>query len=112
MKKVVTASLCLTLLVGCAGWERDCNSYSATQLGADWVVTQIGMDGKPFNCWQLKGVGITNETASDGIFWNDEAGLIHLSGWYNRIQVEHGAFAKAGTAIGVDITKCKNGRYE
>lgn len=99
-------------LVGCAGWQRDCSSYTAKQLGSDWVVVQYGFDGAPINCWKLDGVGIANEEHSDGIFWQQSGGhLVHISGWYNRVQVGSGGFASAAKAIGVDIERCTNGKY-
>lgn len=102
------------MLASCAGWQRDCDSCMATSVGADWIVVQYSAAGHPFNCWQLKGVGITNEHASDGIFWVDSksGNLVHISGWYNRVQVGRwGSFEDAAVLSGVDLKRCVNGHY-
>jgi len=86
----------------------------ASTAGSDWIVVQYGNDGKPFNCWQLRGVAVDNETNSDGIYWVDSTTghLIHISGWYNRIQISHNDFQRGSTLVGVNLDSCKNGRYE
>jgi hypothetical protein len=104
--------LSLLFLTACAGWERDCNSKVASSFGGDWIVLQYGMDGAPINCWKLTGTAISNEEHTDGIFWQDTAGhLVHISGWYNRVQVSNNDFAGAAKAIGIDINSCTGGRY-
>lgn len=102
----------LLLLCGCAGFQRNCASGVAGAIGADWVVVQYKADGNPINCWKLEGTSIDNEQGSDGIYWLEEGGhLVHISGWYNRVQVSHGNFAGAGKLVGVDMNLCKNGKY-
>ncbi len=103
----------LLVLFGCAGLVRDCQSCEATNLGADWIVVQFDMGGQPFNCWKLRGKSISNEQKSDGIFWvSDSKHLIHISGWYNRIQVINGDFEGAAEEIGVELDRCVDGAYE
>jgi hypothetical protein len=106
--------LALVLVAGCAGWTRECSNFRASGFGADWVVVQFGLDGTPFSCWKLTNVGVDNEASSDGIFWKDsKAGhLVHISGWYNRVQVEGGDFATAAALLGVDVNRCVEGRYK
>jgi hypothetical protein len=100
------------LIVGCAAQERSCASCNAETYGADWVVVQYRYDGAPINCWSLRNVSITNEPHSDGVYWLDPAGhMVHISGWYNRVQVGHGDFATAANAVGVDVNRCTNGTY-
>lgn len=100
-------------LLGCAGMQRDCSSCNAGSFGADWVIVQFRMDGTPMNCWKLRNVGVSNEEHTDGVFWQDSDGhLVHISGWYNRVQVANGNYEKAAEAIGVDLTRCTNGAYK
>lgn len=102
----------LLLLTGCAGWQRDCSSCSASTFGSDWIVLQYGYDGKPINCWELRNTAITNEEHTDGIFWQEPSGhLVHISGWYNRVQVSNGDWSGAAKSIGVDDALCKDGVY-
>lgn len=100
-------------LFGCAGYQRSCASGCATQLGADWIVVQYKTDGDPINCWKLTGSSISNEQGTDGIYWLDDQtnNLVHISGWYNRVQVERNDFDGAAKLIGVDMKYCKNGKY-
>lgn len=107
-----TQTLPLVLLVGCAGLERDCAGCSAQEFGADWIVVQYNFGGAPLACWQLKNVGVKNEPASDGIFWKGGSGhLVHISGWYNRVQVSHGDWAGAAKELDVDLARCPGGKY-
>jgi len=100
------------LVTGCAGMNRGCSSDIATTFGADWLVTQIAADGHIVNCWALKDRSITNEHASDGIYWKDGDGnLVHISGWYNRVQVNNGNWKAAATSLGVEEGSCPGGRY-
>lgn len=100
--------VCYALLIifgGCAGTQRGCASSCAEELGADWVVVQVDMRGRPFRCWELHDVSIANEHASDGIYWEDEHGnLVHISNFYNRVQVTgrnwEAAYATLGLAPG------------
>jgi hypothetical protein len=74
---------------------------------------QYRQDGTAFNCWQLREASLENEPHSDGLYWQDPVGreLVHISGWYNRVQVEGGNFDKAARLIGVDLSKCGSGAY-
>lgn len=105
--------LLLLSLAGCVGLQRDCSSMWASDVtGADWIVVQYGYDGHPVACWQLRGVGITNEPHSDGIFWREGAGhLVHISGWYNRVQVASGDFDTAAKLLSVNRDHCTGGKY-
>lgn len=106
-------NLIFVLLVGCAATSRDCASCNASSFGSDWVVLQYGFDGKPINCWKLIDTAVSNEHATDGIFWQDSKSrhLVHISGWYNRVQVSGGDFEGAARAVGVDIRQCAGGKY-
>jgi hypothetical protein len=109
MKKL---ALYLLLLTGCAGMSRDCSSCSASTLGSDWIVVQYGFDGKPINCWELRDTAISNEHSTDGIFWQENSGhLVHISGWYNRVQVDHSDWVGAAKSVGIDDALCKDGVY-
>jgi len=102
----------LLLLAGCASWERDCNSSVASSFGGDWIVLQYGFDGSPINCWKLTNTAITNETGTDGIYWLNPGGhLVHISGWYNRVQVSNGDYAGAAKSIGIELDRCVGGKY-
>jgi hypothetical protein len=98
---------------GCAGVSRDLSSKIASEIGADWIVVQYRFDGTPINCWKLNDAGISNEPASDGIFWKDSTTghLVHISGWYNRVQVVNRDFLSAARLVGVDAAACDSGVY-
>ena len=98
---------------GCAGFQRSWSSGCAENFGSDWVVAQFDMEGRPFNCWKLKETSITNESGSDGIYWKDTKSghLVHIAGWYNRVQVDSDDYEAAAKLLNVDITKCGNGKY-
>ena len=103
--------LALALLVGCAGTQRSCSSSCAGEFGADWLIVQYSANGQVLNCWRLDGVSVANESSSDGIYWLAEDGhLVHLSGWYNRVQVERRDWDGAARALGVDLAACPDGR--
>jgi hypothetical protein len=108
MTRAVWTVVTLLVIGGCAGIERECSSIWASNVGADWIVVQYKMDGTPIFCWRLVDVAIRNEDRSDGIMWKDSrtGHLIHLSGWYNRVQVDKGAFESAAQLIGADAAKC------
>ena len=73
---------------------------------------QYGFNGDPINCWKLQDVSISNEMNSDGIYWREGSGhLVHISGWYNRIQVSGGRYNEAAKLLGVDLEKIANGKY-
>jgi hypothetical protein len=102
----------LLLLTACASMERDCSSCNAGTFGSDWIVLQYGYDGTPINCWRLTNTAISNEQHTDGIFWQDPAGnLIHISGWYNRVQVISGNFEGAAKSLGIELNRCSDGKY-
>jgi hypothetical protein len=111
--RVVRLWPALLLLAGCAGIERDCSSWWASDVGgADWIVVQYRFDGEPINCWQLRDTGITNESHADGIFWRAESEhLVHISGWYDRVQVDRHDYASAAKQVGIDLARCEGGRY-
>lgn len=96
------------LLAGCAGQMRSCSAGMAERFGADWLIAQYKTDGTPLHCWRLPDTSVVNETGSDGIYWKDPRGhLVHISGWYNRVQVTGGDWAGAAASIGVDIGVCR-----
>lgn len=106
MKNKLRLTACFLLLTGCAGFQRSCSSYSASNFGADWLVVQHRNDGSVSKCWKLRKVAVENENQTDGIYWKSNEGhLIHLSGWYTRVQVE-GDFASAAKEIGIDLSQC------
>ena len=97
----------LTFLVGCAGANRQCSAGMAKSFGANWVVAQCRYDGSVLRCWKLSDASIDNEPHSDGIYWQSPEGhLVHISGWYNRVQVSHAGWEAAAASIGVDLSKC------
>lgn len=103
----------LLLFAGCAGTQRSCASCNAENFGADWVVVQYKYDGAPVNCWKLPQTSIDNEAHSDGIYWLEPSGhLVHISGWYNRVQVSHNDFEGAAKSIGIDLSRCAGGQYK
>jgi len=112
LKFFVTAVM-LALVIGCAGVQRGCSSWSAESFGSDWIVVQYDMYLAPKACWKLNDVSITNEASSDGIYWVDSqtGHLIHISGWYDRVQVFGGRFEEAAKLVNVDIDLVQNGAY-
>lgn len=107
--RVMLASL---LLTGCAGFQRDCSSSCATSLGGDWIIVQYSASGAPINCWKLRGTAVSNEQGTDGVFWQDPQGhLVHISGWYNRVQVQGDRFDEAAKTVGIDSNLCSGGVY-
>ena len=110
MKKLVPLLLALPLaLTGCKGLQRNLAVVGASTFGADWVIAQDNMEGNVARCWIIRNQSVDNEGNSDGIHWLDQTTghLIHISGWYNRVQVSHGDFSRAGHFIGVeDVSKC------
>jgi hypothetical protein len=96
----------------CVGLDNSCSSCTAENFGGDWLVVQFDMKGEPFNCWKMSGVSISNERSSDGVWWKTSAGhLVHLSGWYNRVQVKGKDFLTAAKSLGVELNRCSEGRY-
>ena len=86
----------------------------ASSLGADWLVVQYKYDGEQMNCWQLKDTSVDNESQSDGIYWQDAKtrNLVHISGWYNRVQVENNTWKEEANSIGINLESCVNGKYK
>ncbi len=103
----------LLLIVGCAGQQRSCASGIATTFGGDWVIVQYKADGNPMNCWMLKNTSVSNEQGTDGIYWLDNTSghLVHISGWYNRIQVTNNDYHGAALLTGVEFDRCRQGTY-
>jgi hypothetical protein len=103
----------LMVIVGCAGYQRGCSSWNAQAFGSNWVVVQYDMTLTPKCAWVLHNTSISNEDGSDGIYWLDsETGhLIHISGWYNRVQVTGNRFKQAAKLVGVDLQYVQNGKY-
>jgi len=93
--------------------ERSCSSSIASEFGSDWIVVQYDMDMQPKNCWKLVNTSITNETSSDGIYWLDNGSghLVHISGWYNRVQVKNSDFEAAAKLVNVETALIQNGAY-
>lgn len=113
MVRNIAITFLLLMCVGCAGMQRGCSSFKAENFGSDWIVVQYNCDEDPINAWKLKNVSITNESASDGIYWVDDATshLVHISGWYNRVQVQGGRYEEAAKLLSVDLSKITNGKY-
>lgn len=110
--KYAFVALAIAILPGCAGMGRSWSAGCAENFGADWVVVQYRQDGTAFHCWKLSDVSMTNEKASDGIYWKDRSwNLVHISGWYNRVQVFGGRYEAASVLLGVESSKCDNGVY-
>ncbi len=96
------------LLFGCAGFNRGCSSCTAQSFGADWVIVQMDNTGKPFRCWELHNVSVSNEERSDGIYWTNEfyGHLVHISNMYNRVQVVGNDWASAYAEVGLTQAAC------
>ncbi len=107
--KIALASL---FLLGCAGMQRDCSSCNASSFGGDWVIVQYQMNGTPINCWKLRNTPVENEAHTDGVYWQDPGGhLVHISGWYNRVQVQGERWEEAAKTLGVNEALCRGGVY-
>jgi hypothetical protein len=100
-------------LGGCAGVQRSCTSWTARNIGSDWVVVQYDYNMNPKMCWKLSNVSVANEADSDGIHWYDSntSAMRHIGGWYNYAQVHSMNFADAARRLGVDSAKCEDGVY-
>ena len=100
--------LLVLLLVSCAGLDRSCSSCMATEFGADWVVVELTeAEGKPYRCWELRGLSITSEERSDGIYWkNNKGNLVHVAGSYDYVQVESGQWEDAFREINMTAEAC------
>lgn len=100
--------LALALIPGCVGLTRGCSSGMATSFGADWVIVQMSDDGIPYRCWVLEETSVTNEENSDGVYWLSRDGhLVHISGHYNRVQVEGGRWNEAYAELGLTEELCE-----
>jgi len=110
MWKKALAYASVILFMGCAGMSRKCSSCTAGYVGADWLVVQYTNDGRVMKCWKLTRVSMVNEEASDGVYWEGSDGnLIHISGWYNRVQVSGDRWKAAAAHLGiVDQSACLN----
>ena len=107
MKKNIKLIACFLMLTGCAGISRSCSDMGASSFGADWIVVQHKNDGSLYNCWKLRDVAIVNEEQSDGIYWLSSGGhLVHISGWYTRVQVARGNFESAAKTMNIDLSQC------
>jgi hypothetical protein len=97
----------LLLLVGCAGMSRSCASGCAENFGADWLIAQYNASGQQLHCWKLTNRSVSNEEHSDGIYWTSNEGhLVHIGGWYTRVQVVGGNFEAAAAANNIDVKGC------
>lgn len=108
---VVTAIITVVVIAGAVSWRgvsRGCSGCYAQNVGADWVVVQLDLAGEPFRCWELHSVSIANESQSDGIYWEEENGnLVHISGLYNRVQVEDESWEDAFDSLGLSQETCE-----
>lgn len=105
MRRILLLSV---LLTGCAGLSRSCSSWGAGAFGSDWLVAQYALDGHVLRCWRLPGASVSNEAQSDGIYWQAPSGhLVHISGWYNRVQVKSGDYAGAAKELDINLDSCK-----
>ena len=95
------------LLTSCASWGRQCTGCMAESFGADWVITQNDMQGKPYRCWKLTNVSVDNEPGSDGVQWKSPDGhMVHIAGQYNRVQVTNGRWDSAFSELGITEDSC------
>lgn len=101
------------MLIGCASLGRQCSGCMAEGFGADWIVITRNMTGDITSCWQLKNTSVDNEHGSDGVWWKDcsYGHLIHISGWYERVQVEKDDFKTAAKQLNVELDRCPGGKY-
>jgi hypothetical protein len=105
---IVLACIAIYITVSWEGVSRDCSGCWAERTGADWVIVQLDLNGRPFRCWELEGAAITNEERSDGIWWEDEHGnLVHISGLYNRVQVRGDNWDEAFASLGLTRGVCR-----
>lgn len=108
LKSLVTMATSVCLVASCAGTVRSCSSCSAESFGGDWVVVQYTLSGQVLHCWRLPNTSIVNESDSDGIYWeNPEGSLVHISNFYNRVQVSDGNWDSAYRELSVTESQCK-----
>lgn len=112
MPKIKTIALCL-LLSGCAGVTRSCTAFKAESFGSDWIIVQNDINMKPSMCWKLPNASVTTENSGAGAYWLDPHGghLVHIAGWFNRVQVANGDWDGAAKSLGIDLSKCNDGIY-
>ncbi|MEK7648404.1 MAG: hypothetical protein AAB400_00615 [Patescibacteria group bacterium] len=109
--RTVVFTTFVLLLSGCAGMFRSCSNDWAETAGADWIVIERNCNGTPVTCYKLKSVSVTNEPHSDGIQWNAGLHMMHVSGWYNRVQVHGRKWDEAAQMLGIDANLCGMGTY-
>lgn len=115
MKLNIRFAFAAVLLLGCASTDRTCAQCSTEIHGADWLVVQLKADGEIRNCWQLHDLSLANEPHSDGVWWVSSGEQVHISGWYNYVQVGSMAPANwnsAAATLGVNLSQCTGGRYQ
>lgn len=96
-------------LLGCAGMDRECSQCGTEVHGANWLVVQLKTDGEISRCWRLSNLAVANEPHSDGIWWVDSGEQVHISGWYNYVQVSD--WGIAARTLGVELNRCHGGKY-
>jgi hypothetical protein len=113
LRRALKVSLICVLVAGCAGMNRSCSNEVAENFGADWIVVKRDMSGHAFECWRLSNTSIANEPSSDGIHWAQGVlgHMVHISGWYDRVQVQRDDYEGAGRLIGIEASKCDSGIY-
>lgn len=105
--------LFLLLLSGCQG---SCAEQAWKEVRgaaeANWIIVQYDAMGVPMACWKLRDSAVSNEPNSDGIYWLTLDGhLVHISGHYNRIQVEgYEAWDSAYAELGITAEECETMR--
>lgn len=112
MNRRVFIVLLTIFATGCAGFSKGCSQSMAGGFGANWVVVQYTVEGKPFHCWKLQGVSLSSEEGG-GVNWKDSTNghLVHITGWENRVQVIRNDYDTAGKLLGIDASLCDNGVY-
>jgi hypothetical protein len=96
-------------VIGCASTDRECAQCGTEIHGANWLVVQLKNNGDISRCWKLEGVAVANESGSDGIWWVSGGQQVHISGWYNYVQVSD--WNEAAKILGVDLPRCTGGSY-
>ena len=93
-------------MVGCASFQRDCASCNAENFGSDWIIVQLKADGDTARCWELRNTSVGSDSANDVHWLSSDGHLIHIEGWYNRVQVANDDFEGAYRVLGVDGSQC------
>jgi hypothetical protein len=90
------------------GISRGCSGCYASSVGADWIVVQVDLEGRPFRCWELDNVSVANESQSDGVYWEESNGnLVHISGLYNRVQISGENWDEGFSTLGLTREECR-----